>query len=481
MQKGYYKKKGGASKWKRTLIFFLITLSTQIQAQSNFIVIDEIEISGNKKTKDFIILREIEVREGDTVSVSEIEGLILKSEENLFRTRLFFEVGINWKTRTERGESMEVLAVEVKEAWYIYPVFIFELADRNFNVWWNEMNAKLDRINYGLRLDHLNLTGRNDKLKLKAQAGYEQKWELSYRLPNVNQNKTWGVTANVLFAQRKEIGYIARNNILRFASHEDPIYRRFRLTHSWIYRPKYQQQHEIKAEYYQNWIDLDFVSQYNENFLRDGRSRLKWVVLEYRWTHDNTNHFNYPTSGWQAEMLVRKEGLGIFDQVNILNITTGMARYIPFGSEDNFSLGIAGKVRKFFTVGNPGYYHNTALGYGSNQLRGYEFYVIDGQDYGFVKTHLNYRFLSWGREFGKWMFIPQFRKFNLQAFVSASLDVGYVSSAYFNESNDYNNTLLVGGGPSLHILLYNYFLFRLEYSYNRADENGLFLHFKASF
>ena len=45
------------------------------------------------------------------------------------------------------GYYVDVM-VDVKERWYIFPLPIFELADRNFNEWWKTRD--FSRTNYGL-------------------------------------------------------------------------------------------------------------------------------------------------------------------------------------------------------------------------------------------------------------------------------------------------------------------------------------------
>lgn len=462
-------------------IFILLCLSISVGAQTDQIVIHEIEISGNKKTKDYIVLRELEFSKGDTLSIGELNEKIKESKGNLFRTKIFFQSDINWKQIQKNGQEHNLIEVDVEEAWYIYPVVIFELADRNFNVWWNEMGASLKRLNLGLRLDHLNTSGRRDKLHLKAQTGYEEKYEVSYNLPIINNEETIGASVGMLYASRNELGYIAQNNVLLFALADERIFTRMRASGSCTYRPGYQQRHKWSLNYNDHRVDKEFIRELNPNYFRDNRTRLKWFTFTYKWELDNTNHFNFPTHGWSTDFILRKEGLGLTNQVNLTDISLAASRYVNFGKQLKWSLALKGKIRTVLTKGNPGYFHYNGLGYGGNQLRGYELYVIDGLHYGFLKTNINFLFFQAQRYFGKWVFVNQFRHFQVKAYASAAIDVGYARSEYFNEENELNNSLLLGGGPALHILLYNYFLFRMEYSYNRLGESGLFLHFKASF
>ena len=56
-----------------TCLFCLFFLSVQCSwAQSDYVVINAIHITGNKKTKDQIILREMDLAVGDTVALVDL-------------------------------------------------------------------------------------------------------------------------------------------------------------------------------------------------------------------------------------------------------------------------------------------------------------------------------------------------------------------------------------------------------------------------
>ena len=112
------------------------------------------------------------------------------------------------------------LSLEVKESWYIYPAPIFELADRSFNVWWKEMNCDFDRVNYGIRIDHLNLTGRKDKFKIKFQQGYTRKYELEYNFPLPQRHLgRWSSH----FCTLKTKSWVSLLRAIRYCSGESPM------------------------------------------------------------------------------------------------------------------------------------------------------------------------------------------------------------------------------------------------------------------
>ena len=126
--------------------------------ESDFVIVDSISIDSNVKTKERIIFRELKFKVGDTISLADLTKVVEESEFLLLNTGLFNNVKIyykNWEATTNRVH----FAIDLLETWFIYPVPIFELADRNFNVWWTDQGRSLDRVNIGLEFAHLNFSG----------------------------------------------------------------------------------------------------------------------------------------------------------------------------------------------------------------------------------------------------------------------------------------------------------------------------------
>lgn len=456
-------------------VIFLLLFSGTIGAQKDSILIEYIFIVGNKQTCDDVIMRELVVAPGQKVPYIDLPELIRASEINLNNTRLFNSVRINFKETAAGCEWV----ITVDEAWYVYPVVIFDLADRNFNVWWREQERALDRVNIGIQLDHFNLTGHKDQLKATAQIGYTHKYEFEYDYPFLNAAGTWGLNMAFLYRSNKEVGYRTENNKLEFYQEDDFIYHRRRFTVDVYHRPRFRQVHNFKVEFYNNDISTSVVENYNPDFFNGQRNRIRYFVLQYTYVDNQLDHFNYPLNGYYLEGTIRKEGVGIFNEVNMLSVTGEVEYYTQIN--DRWAHGHKIKGRAQLQRDNPGYYHYTALGYSDNQVRGYELYVIDGLDYIFSEHRINFQIFDKSWTFGKWMFLEQFKHPRLQLFAALAFENGFVNSPYFNSDNPLANRWLVGGGPSLDLVIYNHFLFKVDYSINGLGEKNLFLHFNISF
>ncbi|HRH36908.1 MAG TPA: POTRA domain-containing protein, partial [Flavobacteriales bacterium] len=146
-------------------------------------------ITGNKITKDRIILRELLVHEGDSVAAATIYDKLGRSTQNLMNLSLFNTVTV----LPVYLDSVKVMVeVNVNERWTIWPAPILQFADPNFNTWW--LTKDLDRINYGGYLYKYNFRGRNETVYVKAQFGYAQQFGLRYKVPYFDRKQRWGMS-----------------------------------------------------------------------------------------------------------------------------------------------------------------------------------------------------------------------------------------------------------------------------------------------
>src|SRR4051794_16731568 len=79
---------------------------------SRLVTIGAILIQGNAKTKDYIILRELELKKGDTVRLSKLEKILAKDRNRIYNTRLFNSVKV---TPIVSELGMADIYIEVQE------------------------------------------------------------------------------------------------------------------------------------------------------------------------------------------------------------------------------------------------------------------------------------------------------------------------------------------------------------------------------
>lgn len=452
-------------------------LASGLQSQAVFV--RTLEIEGNKKTRDYIIQRELDFAVGDSLALIDMAASFERNRNNLINTGLFNDVVINIE-EWDVDERVIDVTITVTETWYIYVVPIIELADRNFNVWWEEFNGALNRLNLGVKILHLNATGNNDRFKANVQFGYTPKLEFDYDFPYLDRKQTIRASINLFRATNKETYYRTEENKPVFVTDNDRrLLRRNRLQFGLSYRPNLYVEHTLTTEYQGNLADPLVSQDLNPDFFLDGRVEQQMLNFNYEFRYDNRDVQIYPTKGWLTGFQLDKKGVGIFDDINTFD-------FIPF-LEKNFwispklSVTTAHKAKLGIVRGKQPYYQYRGLGYDRDIVRGYELYVVDGRDYYVSRNTAKVEIFSKELQLGKWMLIPPFRIMPLRIYLGAHLDAGQAFDPFYAATNNLSNRWLTGYGGSVAFVLYNNFAGRIEFSVNHLNEKGIFLHNKFSF
>ncbi len=451
---------------------FCLTLAQGLS--SEFVYVESIGITGNKKTKSDLILREIDFRAGDSLRINELTLRLDRNEQLLMNTGLFNAVEINIEQWDESAKSIH-LVLAVTESWYIFPLPIFNLADRNFNVWWTEQDRSLKRVNYGVRLIYYNFSGNKDKLKLTFQAGYKRKVLLQYDRPYLNRKKTMGVTGRVFIDHRREFPFETRFNKRQFYEDESQITSKsFKAIFSFHYRPRVESFHEVFLKYENNNI-TDEIFDLNTNYF-NGATRLRFYELSYFFRRERRDSRFYALAGNYIQAEAKKTGLGIHNQVDKLTTSLLYAHYVPITQGVNIEARVKGQVE--WTGNAHPYYGFEALGFGEDYIRGYELYVVDGTDFFLTRNSLRFKLLNKSIDLKRKMPLHNYRILPIMLWFTVNADAGIVDNTLFNEDNPFNNRWLYGGGIGLDIILYQKYVFQVEYSMNHLREKGLFLHIR---
>lgn len=467
----------------RAVLHVWILLLFGVSSAAQHLYVAHIDIDGLARTKEQTVLRELDFAVGDSIPLADLADRLERNRSNLLNTALFTEVEMNIQNwNTERNHIS--ISVSVKEAWYLYLVPIIELADRNFNVWWKEHNAAFNRINLGIRAFHINVSGVRDRLKVKGQLGYTKKLETEYELPYFNKKRTLGGIVNILWSANKEVPYRVQGNKEVFfpeSGIRDVIsdaFRRFRIQAGLQFRPSLYLTHEFETSYHNNWIAPQIAEFYNPDFFLDGRSRQQFIGLRYSLKYDKRDLQLFPMKGWYASVKINKEGVGLFDDINSLTVSPYGEAHLPLSSA--ISLSLQGKMQYSLIREKQPFWNYVGLGFGRDYLRGYQVYVVNGQDFLYGKSSLKARFfqcdINWHRKMPR-----AFRHMPLQLYATMSYDIGHVYDPYYEEGNPLVNRTLYGWGPGISLVIYHTFAFSVEYNINDLGENGLFLHAKTSF
>ena len=452
------------------ILFFTIIAT----AQNQTLTVDSINVSGNKKTKTSIVIRELDVQVGDEIEAIDLEAIIEQNRLLLTSTGLFSQVDMT----TNIADNKLTINVKVEESWYLYPYINISLGDRNFAIW-EQNDYALNRLNYNFQVTHRNLTGRRDLLKSYVQFGYEPKFQTTYELPYFNEAQTLGFRGDIFYAQAKEWGLGTGGDTLSLISNQDSVMiRRFRLTAGLRYQQGVFSRHEAELRFHQHQIS-EFASDFNPDFFLNGNTLQRYFALRYTFTTDYRDFKPYPKKGYFFSAALNKEGFGIFDDINTLYIEPRFAYYQPLGKKFGFEMNVRGKV-SLLRDQQP-YFNSRSIGYRPDYMRGYELYVIDGLDYVMQRAILRYEWLDKDLGINKNKPNRSRQSFPLKIYSTIFQDNAYVNNPFYGDGNAFVNRHLWSFGTSLDFVIYNDFVLQLEYTWNHEFENDLYIHFALPF
>lgn len=466
--------------FRALLLLFIILLpgagqlTAQVVAEKpSSVKVYGVTIMGNEITKERIILRELVIKEGDSLASAALYERLERSRQNLMNTGLFNTVTVMPLYLDQRSVIVEVT---VNERWYIWPAIIFDLADPNFNTWW--LTKDFDRVNYGLYLYKYNLRGRNETAYIKAQFGYTKQFAFRYKVPNLDARQRWGVSVGGSFEEQAEITAGTVDNVRVLLRDLDGSNRdRWRADMEATLRRSHDIRHSWRLSYTQADV-RDTVIHTAIDYFDGPSTHTRYLTLGYTFVWDRRDSRAFTRAGQFQEVKVDRHGLGLLDR-SAPNITTAYATTKHwFALHPKWTLGLSARGK--YTFGTPPYYAQEGLGY-SHFVRGYEYYVIDGEHFALGKANLVFQLVKPRTYRMEAVPLEAFRTLYFALYLNLYSDLGYVGDSRYAAANFLDNRWINGNGIGLDLVTSYDQVLRGEYSINAMGEHGFFLHFTQPF
>ncbi|HRB68069.1 MAG TPA: POTRA domain-containing protein, partial [Chitinophagales bacterium] len=466
------------------LIGLLVCVSGSF-AQSNnaALFVRNIVINGNKKTKPYVILREMTLRKGDMFSAVKMDSILLQQRLNIFNLGLFNEVSVNIKNW--ESDSLDI-HIQVHERWMIIPIPIVKFVDRNVSEWWKNYNHDFKRLQYGAMLNWGNFTGRNDVLQLGISFGFAQRLDIGYSIPHFNiRNEKVGMSISFSMLRTRRIAYNTVDDKLAYMYLGDTWQNQKIETSAQVsYRNAIHTTHYFSTGYGYSVLS-DTVIRANPNYFLNAADKQHYFKVGYTFVSDHRNIRSYPTGGWYLSAHLTNFGLG-FMKTRMTTVGFQFCKYFQWKKQPRFSAASMIQWQFSWPLKQPyNLQYIKSLGYEENLVRGYELNVLDGQHFLLFKNEARFRVFSFQ--------LNKIKKFKgksgailnsslaylpLNLYLTAYFDAGYVWDKYFvGNNNQYKNKWQFGYGIGLNFVTFNSKLFRIEYSANRYLKNGVYLHF----
>ncbi len=435
-------------------------------------IIDSIVFEGNKLTHTKVLSRELLIKPHDTLSSTQLVDLVRKTSDNLRNLSLFNFVTPVYKCKPQGKVTLKFIVVE---RWYIWPYPVFEIADRNFNAWWRAKN--FSRVNYGVNLQIENFRGHKETLAILAKLGFDRRFGFQYTVPSINRSQTLGLSASYSISANHEVAYATdSSNQIRFIRNDELFLKtEHQLAIGIVYRPNFYQTHTAELEFGLLNLEQEVVDR-NPNY---GPLSAKFLSLNYLIKDDHRDYKHYPLKGYYFDIAASKIGIPLVDdgEIDFWSIEGTYRKYWALGTKWYTALGTYGRV-----VGSDvlPYFIQSGLGYGRYFVRGYEYYVVDGQKIALLKANLKYAIVPTRILHINQVKTEKFNKLHYAFYLNLFADAGYAEGKYKPDETALSGKLLYSVGLGLDFVTYYDKVLRIEYSVNRLGESGIFVHFIAS-
>jgi outer membrane protein assembly factor BamA len=441
---------------------------------SEKLVVGDIRLIGNKVTRDKIILRELELTSGDTLALSDFCRLVKQSRLNLLNRSIFNFVTVD-SIRDGANQRLMHLEFQFVERWYFWPFPIFELADRNFNAWFN--TGKYDRVNYGMLMTHNNFRGRIEQFRILIRAGFNQNFSVRYDMPYLTRDQTFGLgflaglsrnpEAAIANVDDKQLFFKPASGFARENLYGGMVF---------SYRPAIRNTHSLMVTL--DYLKVaDSVILLNPDYSVNDDSELYNLAFSYTFKHDFRDHKPYPLSGYyfDTELSYRK----LFTEFEYPDFFVLKASFDFYEALTNRLYWASNLTARFTDKSRQPYFLSTSFGFNNDFVRSYELYVIEGYNWGIMKNNLKYQLLKPQISRLPWIQSEKFNKIHYAIYLNLFADFGYVRQNPDRINSGLQNQLLHGFGLGMDFVTYYDLVFRFEYGINHLHEKGLFIHFVA--
>ena len=198
--------------------------------------------------------------------------------------------------------------------------------------------------------------------------------------------------------------------------------------------------------------------------------------MTHEFISEHRDYIEYPLNGYYLNLETSKY-FQLTSPVNHIELIGHAEKHIKI--KPRFFFGSSLKFKWTSNEYQP-YFVQEGLGF-DDYVRGYEYYVIDGQDFYLLKKAFKYTLVEKTNFDIPYINMKQFKKSFYSLYIGIFSDMGYVIDNQNHQNNSLSNCFLWGKGISLDYVTYYDKLLRIEFALNHLGEKGIFLHFSNPF
>ncbi len=455
---------------------FTPIVAQNISNAKDSVIIEGISLIGNNRTKTSVIERELVFKKGDTLKLSEIDDVILKSRENLLKTSLFNFVDIK---QQYQDSGRVIIEITLQERWYLVPKFKINSVEENFNAW--ALTSDFNHLNLSMTISDVNFRGNNEKLSVSGSIGFNKSLGLKYYRPFITSNHKIGFGAEFLWVSNQEttLGlFDYKSKFLRCDNNS--LLTQYITTALLHYRPTLNIDELLSLSYSSITVD-DTLYKANPRYYLSQKIDLLRVFSKLK--VDYRDNKSYSLEGSYYDLIAEKQW-GVNSSKNREDysaLTINSRWYYKFSKKWFGAFGITGS--KSWTNDNS-QYMGLRIGQSGLEVRSFEYYLIPVSATAIGRVAFKYRLLNQPKKSFKFMGNPKFGIVHYAVYASIYADgalVDYDLNANYEQNMHISKNWLSSVGAGLDLSTYYDIVLRTEYSYNFVFQKwNFFIHFKAA-
>lgn len=473
-----------------TLLLFALATLIPYKSYGKIFHIENLEIKGNKITKDYIIRREFTFGQGKDYLENDLDTHFEDTRENLMNTALFnyiyisYELSKNEECRHENtgkhaGYDDEIVSIDVtvtvEERWYIFPLISLNFEDRNISSWFKNMDFSRLSGDLGVIID--NTFGLNHSLSAGWSFGYKTAFFLKYDRVSLDRNGKHTLGFNVSHTMNKTENIYATGNTPQYIKSDNGYIKQYTVAHvKYTNRPILRFRHSADISYSHETI-ADTILKINPNYWGTEKTVRDILTLTYNMNYDQRNYVQYPTQGFYLSGTLAGTS-DLNTNFKMLQFKADIQYYLKL-SERWFA---SSELRAGISFKNKSaYIYDKAIGYNSAIMRGFEYVTIDGQHY--ITSNNTIRFCILPKKvftINFLSFIPKFNKIHFTIYAKAFFDMGYAYNTHSFKNENLSNRFIYSAGAGIDLLTYYDIVLGAHFAVTNDGTPGMFFTLKTA-
>jgi hypothetical protein len=453
---------------KSLLLVLLSFIITPLLLAQDSVFIKSVSFVGNDRTKNNIIWREIKAPPTNLLSFAQFKKYNTQNEKQIESIGVFNDV---FSVIDTIADDTIKITYHIKKAGRFFATPIVEVADRNLNVWYRDFGADFGRLNLGLMGTIMDINGLNRTLWVSAKTGFVNQLAFSYTHRNFQPSLKHAFKINAKLENSQEFHHaISSNNKQLFYRNDTTnIYKHFSIQATYIYRPKFFNIYSASLAWFSHSIMPSLLAQ-NTMLLGLNNTKLQYLDAALNWQYRNVDNVYYPLFG--QNISIKNDYKINTKSMQLEQAFIYANAYYYWSLPKKVFIDANIKSRLLLKQSNA-FLLQRAFGFDGNYVRGYEYYVTNGDNYLILKN-------EWKKEVFNKYFLKKYSKYTkpipIAIYPKIYADAGYITNnRVWNESTIANRwSYSIGAGAD--IRFGNFSVARLEYTLNDLGDYGLYLH-----